>query len=289
LFFTDRYSGTSGGIGIYYGHRIETTPHQLSGDWRLFSMHVMLDAVPQSTDPTTVGRGVFGTVTITPTGSDYRVEGTAQETGPSQNLINITLGGPTANLRPQNLTADDWLDLELLYDNSATPSLRPMLVSASPNMILALDPSTRTATSQTDDAAGMLCMMRKFASAPSSSNMVGTFLVGGHTLFVKPENPGSDAFVGELTLRSNLTWELIAEGRQGQQFEYSGTFASVPEQDGGLDFSVTSGPVVETWRGAISTTYDSLILLDPVAERRTATPTISELNWMMGIRKRTPQ
>ena len=289
LVFTDRITGSTGGIGIYLGQRVETTPHNLVGDWHYFSHHVMLDAVPLTTDPTTVGRGAYGTVAITATGTDYHVEGTAEQTGPSENTIDITLTGPTANLQPRSTTVDDWHDLRIDYDNGGVVDPRTMIASTGPDLILALDANERTPTSTLDSAAGIVCMMRKFATAPTTNDIAGEFLVGGHTTFVKPENPGSDAFVGQLTLRAAGTWELVAAGRSGESFDYSGTWTQNAQQDGGLTFTVTSGAQIETWRGAISRSYETVIVLDPIAERRTATPTISELNFLHCIRKRTPQ
>lgn len=268
---------------------METTPHNLVGDWHYFSHHVMLDAVPLTTDPTTVGRGAYGSVAITATGTDYHVEGTAKETGPSQNTLDITLTGPTANLEPRSTTVDDWLDMRIDYDNGGVVDPRTMVASAGPDLVFALDANERTPTSTLDSAAGIVCMMRKFSAPPVTNDIAGEFLVGGHTTFVKPENPGSDAFIGQLTLRAAGTWELIAAGRSGESFDYSGTWSQNAQQDGGLTFTVTSGAQIETWRGAISRSYETVVVLDPIAERRTATPTISELNFLHCIRKRTPQ
>jgi hypothetical protein len=130
-----------------------------------------------------------------------------------------------------------------------------------------------------------LVLVRKFdvPAAPIDSVRVpGTFVVGGHTLFVNPSNSGSDAFVGTITLTAQGAFRLDAIGSQGQDFSYTGQYTLAA--DGGL--AITVSGTNESWFAAIDRSYNTLVFVDDFVETRANnTP---ELNLGFAVRKRPP-
>lgn len=128
----------------------------------------------------------------------------------------------------------------------------------------------------------MAFLVRKFdAQGPQIDpvRVAGTFLVGGHTLFVNPTNSGSDAFVGVVTLSAQGAFRLDAVGSQGIDFSYVGTYTL--NSEGGMTVSISG--TNETWFAAIDRSYQALFFVDDFVETRSNnTP---ELNLGVGVRQ----
>ena len=125
-------------------------------------------------------------------------------------------------------------------------------------------------------------MIRTFdapASPVDSVQVPGTFLVGGHTVFVNPSNPGTDTFVGVVTLTPQFAFRLDATGNSGADFTYTGTWSLDP--NGGMTINVDN--TNEEWSAAIDRSYNSFAFVDDFEEVRTNnTP---ELNFGFGVRR----
>jgi hypothetical protein len=133
----------------------------------------------------------------------------------------------------------------------------------------------------------MLLLVRKFdapASPVDPTRVPGEFIAGGHTLFVNPSNPGSDAFTGVVTLASLSQgvggFRLDAVGNNGADFAYVGTYTLSP--DGAITVAISG--TNETWFAAIDRSYQTLVFVDDFIEiRSNNTP---ELNLGLGVRRK---
>ncbi len=273
-FFTDRVStNASPRIGLFFGTQIIDGQVELEGGWHVLSMHVIFDQTILS--PDNVGRGAHGAVSIS--AGDPGTQRTISGTG-FQGTGALTFGGTVQNLLDGNDEGDGSLNLSLSYQlDGQSADERIIESAANENVIFGVDKNNG------DGEAGLVAMVRKF-NAPTtpvdSVRVPGTFLVGGHTLFVNPSNPGSDSFVGTVTLSSQGGFRLDAVGNTGADFQYIGTYTL--NQDGGMELSIEG--TNETWFAAIDKTYNTFTFIDDFEETRANnTP---ELNFGFGVREK---
>ena len=276
FFFTDRVSTPgSPSLGLFFGTRKITGQVELEGNWHLLSLHTVLDATLQS--PDNVGRGAHGGVAVSAgaAGTARTISGTG-----TQFSSGLTFSGSIQNLLTGTpLTGDGSCNLTVAYQLAGqSVESRVMLAAATNNLVFGLD------ADESDNRAGLLTMVRKFdapASPVDTVRIPGTFLVGGHTLFVNPANSGSDVFIGTVTLNAAGGFRLDGVGNNGQDFTYSGSYTAA--LDGGL--TITISGTSETWFAAIDRSYNTLVLVDDFVETRSNnTP---ELNFVFGVRQKT--
>lgn len=278
-FFTDRVS-TSGSprIGMFYGTRVVNGQLELEGGWHVLSLHVVFDQAILS--PDNVGRGAFGGVSISAgdPGTQRTISGTGFQGATNQATAALTFGGAAQNLLDaQNMgTGELNLTLDYQLDGQAVDA-RIVESAGNDNVIFGVDEDTG------DGEAGFVTMIRKF-DAPSSpadpALVAGTFLVGGHTLFLNPSNSGSDTFVGTVTLTPQGGFRLEATGNTGADFSYIGTYTLA--SDGGITVDIEG--TNEDWFAAIDRTYDSLAFVDYFQELRPSNN--PELNFGFGVRRK---
>ena len=97
---------------------------------------------------------------------------------------------------------------------------------------------------------------------------------------MNPSNPGSDSFVGTVTLSAQGGFRLDAVGNTGVDFQYIGTYSLSP--DGGMELTIEG--TNETWFAAIDKTYNTFTFIDDFEEiRANSTP---ELNFGFGVREK---
>lgn len=281
LCFTDRVvSGASPSIGLYYGTRVVEGQVELAGGWHLLSLHAVFAGSNPTIGFNNVGRGARGGVTITPgdPGTQRTVSGTGRQSIGLRTAANLTFGGTIQNLLDAQNSGDGTCNLDVSYqiDGEAADG-RSMDAFATDNVVFGLD------FDEADGEAGILFLVRKF-DAPTtpvdSVRVLGTFLVGGHTLFANPSNSGSDAFVGVVTLGQNNAFRLDATGNSGQDFTYTGTYSLAG--DGGMTISIPATD--ETWFAAIDRTYNTLVFVDDFLEQRASNS--PELNLGFGVRRK---
>ncbi len=272
-FFTDRViSNNSPRIGMFFGTRVVTGQVELEGGWHLLSLHVVFDQTILS--PQNVGRGAHGGVSIS--SGDPGTLRTISGTG-SQGTSGLVLGGSIQNLLDAQEVGDGSMNLTLDYQlDGQAADVRIVQAAGTDLVLFGVDEDSG------DGEAGLVTMIRKFdapASPVDSVRVIGTFLVGGHTLFVNPSNSGSDAFVGTVTLSANGGFRLDAVGNSGADFSYTGTYALA--SDGGMELSIDG--TNETWFAAIDRSYNTFAFVDDFEELRpNSTP---ELNFGFGVRR----
>lgn len=274
-FFTDRVStNASPSIGLYYGTRVVSGQVELEGGWHLLSLHAIFNQSLPS--PDSVARGASGGVAIGAgaPGTLRTVSGTGV-----QGASGLTFGGTIQNILDGGGVGDGTCNLTVSYQVGAqTPDARVMQAAATNNLVLALDDD------ETDGEAGMLFLVRKFdtpASPVDSAQVLGRFLVGGHTFFVNPNNSGSDAFIGTVTLGQGGSFRLEATGADGADFTYTGSYTLAA--DGAMTISIPG--TSETWFGAIDRSYQTFAFVDSFVEVRANN--IPELNLGIGVREKT--
>lgn len=274
FFFTDRVSDTSSpSVGLYFGTRVISGQVELGGAWHVLSLHTVFDgSVP---GPDNVGRGAHGAVTVADgdPGTARAISGTG-----FQGTSALVFGGSIQNLLTSDV-GDGSCNLTMSYQlPGLSADSRVMRSAATNDVVFGLDED------ESDGEAGLLLMLRKF-DAPASPvdpvRVAGTFLVGGHTLFVNPTNMGSDAFVGVVTLSSQGGFDLDAVGASGESFSYVGTYSLAA--DGGM--TITVAGTNETWFAAIDRTYDTFAFVDDFVEVRSNN--IPELNLAFGVRQKS--
>jgi hypothetical protein len=273
LFFTDRVSTpNSQTIGLYLGTKVVPGQVELEGAWHIVSLHTIFNEAILS--PDNVARAAHGAVSISAgaAGTQRAISGTGQQTSSV-----LTFGGTIQNLL-SNDVGDGTCNLTLSYQATGqTADSRVCYAAATNNLILGLD------ADETDGEAGIVVMLRKFdapATPADPARIPGTFLVGGETMFVNPANPGSDAFVGIVTLTAQGGFRLDAAGNNGADFAYTGSYTS--NSDGGL--TITVAGTNETWFAAIDRDYQTLIFLDDFREVRSNN--LPELNLGFGVRQK---
>ena len=278
-FFTDRVS-TSGSprIGMYYGTRVVSGQVELEGAWHLLSLHIIFDQSILS--PDNVGRGAFGGVSVTAgaPGTQRSISGTGFQGATNQATAALTLGGSVQNLLDAQNTGTGELNLSLDYQlNGQAVDARIIEAAGTEKVIFGLDENTG------DGEAGFVTLIKKF-DAPTtpvdSVRVPGTFLVGGHTLFINPSNSGSDAFVGTVTLTPQGGFRLDAVGNTGADFSYIGSYTLAP--DGGMTIDIDG--TNEDWFAAIDQSYNTFAFVDYFQELRQNN--IPELNFGFGVRKK---
>ena len=278
-FFTDRVSTpNSQSIGFFYGTPALSGQLELEGDWHLLSLHVITGAGIVS--PDNVGRGAHGLVSMTAgdPGTQRIITGVGSQGGVNQTTTVMTYGGTARNLLDGQGVGNGLLNLTLEYTADGSPTDTRILEAAgNDDVIFGLDEDIG------DGEAGLVTMVRAFdaVAAPADPALVpGTFLVGGHTLFVNPSNPGADAFVGTVTLSSPDGFRLDAVGNTGADFSYIGSFTLA--DDGKMTIDIQGSG--EAWVAAISRDYNTFVVIDSVQE---SSPN-PELNFVFGVRKQEP-
>jgi hypothetical protein len=273
MYFTDRVSTpNSPSIGLYYGMRVGTDPVELEGAFHLLSIHAIFNGGVAS--PENVGRAAFGSVSIAAgtTGSNRAISGNGTEGRTASGTTSITFGGSIQNI-VNGTTSDGDCNLTLNYGTDA----RICFAAATPNLVLALDADTA------DNEAGLIAMVRKFDTpALDPARVLGRFLVGGYTLFINPSNPGCDAFVGTVNLSTGNAFTMNAVDHLGRDFVYTGTWSATA--DGEMTFAING--TNETWKGAISRDYQTLLINDDFRELRSNSQI--ELNFVLGVRENPP-
>lgn len=279
--FTDRVSTpNSASIGVFYGTPTVSGQLELEGDWHLLSLHVISGAGIVS--PDNVGRGADGLVSISAgdPGTQRILTGAGSQGGANQTSTAMTFGGTARNILDGQGVGNGLLNLTLEYEPQGAPTdTRILQAAGNDDVIFAVDEDSG------DGEAGLVTLVRAFdaAAAPAeASEVIGTFLIGGHTLFVDTGNPGADAFVGTVTLSSPDGFRLDAVGNTGADFSYTGSFTLA--DDGRLSIAVQGQGFTEQWVAAISRDYNTFVLIDSVQEP-SANP---ELNFAFGVRKKEP-
>jgi len=274
LFFTDRVqTSSSPSIGLYYATKVESGQVELEGDWHLASLHVILDQTVLS--PDNVARAAQGEITIAAgaPGTSRAIDGLG-----TQGTSTLEFGGAIQNLL-QNGIGDGSCNLTIDYTLTGQPTdSRVFQAAAGAGVVLGLDED------QSDGEAGLVFLVQEHdapASPADAASVAGTFYVGGYTAFIgNPLNPGSDAFVGVLTLTQQGGFELQASGHQGIDFVYEGTFTLA--SDGGMTVSISG--TNETWFAAIDREYKTVVFVDDFQELRSNGQI--ELNIGIGVREK---
>jgi hypothetical protein len=275
-FFTDRVSTpNSQSIGLFYGTKKVDAALDLRGDWHVFSLHAVLGAAVQA--PDNVARAVHGTVNAAGATADANL--TLAGTGFQSDTSGIpsaglNLGGSLRFLL-DGATGDGSCNFTLAYDADQ----RVMRAATGGDTLFALDDD------ETDGEAGIALLVREFDDSSTTTSLAadrvdGTFLVGGHTMFINPSNSGSDSFIGTVVLSTNGGFRLDALGNQGIDFSYVGEWTS--QANGKLTFTVNG--TNETWHGAIDRSYNTLVIVDDFVETRSNN--VPELNLLLGVRKK---
>ncbi|MCA8975446.1 MAG: hypothetical protein KDC98_12050 [Planctomycetes bacterium] len=264
LFFTDRVSTISSpSIGLFVATEVIPGAVELEGEWHLASMHVIFGQSIQS--PDNVARACWGNVAVA-AGAPGTQRAIVDDGSGLQNGVTAVFGGTITNVL-QNGTGDGSCDLTLSYQTgSQTADSRGFHAAAGTELVIGLD------ADEGDGEAGLAFLLRKFdpATAPAAlAEVDGTFLVGGYTTFVNPADPGSDAFVGVVTIGDAVegpagVWtspfRLDATGNQGIDFGYFGTATHAADQSGGMRIVIADSG--EVWHAAISRDYKTLIFVD---------------------------
>lgn len=270
FFFTDRViSASSPTLGLFWGSRIRPGPTDLSGDWHMFSLHVVFGTsmVPNVDN---IARAVGGSVTVDAgnPGDELALTGTGSE---STNL-NLDLSGKIQDL------GDGEVNLNVTYATHLLPATgdnRVFLAAHGTNAVLALD------NDKSDGESGLLALIRKRTGSADLALLAGDFLIGVHTVFPNPTRPGSDAGLGLLSLTDTGAFRMEMTGSRAIDFHYQGTFTL--DDDGLLTLSVAD--TNETWLGAVDQDYNTVVIIDHVIEQRANdTP---ELNLFFALRAKT--
>lgn len=280
--FTDRVSTSSSpSLGLYFGTRKIIGQAELEGGWHVLSLHVVFAASTADRTTENVGRGVHGGISISggAPGTQRTISGTGRQSADSGLFRDIAFGGTIQNLLDNAGQGDGTCNLRLDYTTAGVTDQRDCFAAAGQDIVLGLD------ADETDGEAGFVCLVRKFdppAVPLDTTRIGGRFLVGGHTLFVNPNNSGCDAFIGTVTLTSQGAFRLDAVGSRGIDFAYSGSFTIAP--DGAL--TITISGTNETWFGAIDRDYNTFVFLDDFVETR-SNSSVRELNLGIGVREKT--
>lgn len=276
FFFTDRVSTpNSQSVGLFYGTKKVDAALDLRGDWHVFSLHAVLGAAVQA--PDNVARAVHGNLNASGASADANL--TLAGTGFQSDTSGIPAAGLNfgGSLRflLDGATGDGACNFTLAYDADQ----RVMRAATGGDVLFGLDDD------ETDGEAGVALLVREFDDSSTTTSLAadrvdGTFLVGGHTMFINPSNSGSDSFVGTVVLSTNGGFRLDAVGNQGIDFSYVGEWTS--QANGKLTFTVNG--TNETWHGAIDRSYNTLVLVDDFVETRSNNA--PELNLVLGVRKK---
>lgn len=273
VYFTDRVNTpNSPSIGLYYGMKVGTDPVELEGAFHLLSIHTIFNGSVAS--PDNVGRAAFGSVSIAAgtTGSNRAISGSGTEGRTASGTTSITFGGSIQNI-VNGTVSDGACNLTMNYGTDA----RICFAAATPDLVMAVDADTA------DNEAGLIAMVRKFGTPVlDTAKVSGKFLVGGYTLFVNPSNPGCDAFIGTVNLSTGNGFTLNGIDHLGRDFLYTGTWSATA--DGEMTFAING--TNETWKGAISRDYQTLLINDDFRELRSNNQI--ELNFLVGVREKPP-
>lgn len=259
-YFTDRFTtGATDPVGIYWGSSVVTSSPDLTGDWHVFSEHLIF-ASTVFLDPDNVGRVASGSLSVDGNGA---ISGSGTESTRSALTFTGTAGG----------FADGRVSLTLGYKDTTSTDNRVFLGSAAKNAVLTVDADT------TDGEAGLLALVRKRTGRADLTLLEGDYWIGMSTLFVNASRPGSDAAHGTLSLTAKGAFRIDATGSSGAPFTYTGTYTLA--DDGKLQFTV--GGTNETWFGAVDQDYKTVVVADPFLETRSnGNP---ELSIMLALRK----
>jgi hypothetical protein len=276
FFYTDRVSTpASPTIGLFYGTRVVAGAVELAGDYHLLSLHLILNG-DSAASFDGVGRGAFGNVTVGAgaAGALRSLDGS----GTQRNSAVSFNGSSIRNLLGDGRDNGRCI-VTVRYDvTGEPPDDREMLAAASNNTVMALD------ADEEDGEVGMLMLVRKFASNAQTSQMRGTFLVGGHTLFVDQSNSGSDTFVGTVTLGEGNFFRLDGVSNTGADFAYTGTWTANTEGRLTINIPSSGSSSAQEWSAAIDRSYNTLVIIDAIPEQR-SNSTIRELNFVVGVRR----
>lgn len=268
FFFADRLgTQSSPTLGLFWGTRVDIAPADLAGDWHAFSLHVVFSSSTLP-DPDNIARAAYGSLTAAAgnPGDQLALTGTGAE---SSNAT-LELSGTIQDL------GDGTANLTVTYQQQGLPATaddRVFLAAHGAGAVLAVD------RDETDGEAGLLALIRKRTGVADPMMLEGSFLIGGHTVFPNPTNPGNDAAIGTLTLTAAGAFRLDGVGSRGIDFTYQGTFAL--DDDGLLTLTVDG--TNETWLGAVDQDYNTIVIVDHVIEQRAnGTP---ELNLFLALRR----
>jgi hypothetical protein len=261
LHFCDRHApATTSLVGLYLGLPVVAATADLTGEWHLFSLHVIFSS-SQVLDPANVGRAAGGRVTFDNTG---KIAGTGSESSRSS----LTFAGQARTFN------DGRIDLTVNYKDAQSNDDRVFLTAASSNVVFGLDED------ETDGESGLIALVRKRTGNASLAALAGDYIVGVETLFVSPTRSGSDAAWGNLTITDQGAFRIEATGAGAADFTYSGGLELA--NDGTLTLTVDG--TRETWVGAVDQDYRTVVILDHVVEQRSGGKP-PELNLFVGLRR----
>ena len=278
-FFADRAT-TPGSprVGLFFGTRALNGQVELEGDWHMMSLHIIFDQFTVS--PDNLGRAAFGDLSITAgaPGEQRDITGSGFQGAVNQLTTAMTFGGTVRNLLNGQATGDGALNLTLEYTPDPQPVVDTRIIqgaAGTENVIFGLDENTG------DGEAGLITMIRKFdpVTAPIDPDSVaGTFLVGGHTLLLNPNDSGSDAFVGTVTLTTQGGFRLDSVGNAAES-SYVGSYTLA--NDGGMTIEIEG--TEESWFAAIDKSYNTFAFIDYFQETRPNN--VPELSFGFGVRR----
>ena len=265
VFLTDRIGA---GVGLYVGAPLVQGPADLPasvGEWHVFTLHALLAPAGSVPDEDLVGVAFGGRLTLAADGS-FAGTGTESESG------NVTIRGAAGDFQA---FVDGQFALEIEYDPPTRPDYqRGFVAGGSARFIAGVDEDT----GGTDAAAGLVLLMKRRSAAFAAADVVGKYRLGMQTIFLRPDASGSDASLGQLELKADLSFRIDATNNLGQAFSYAGNYTAA--EDGALVFTVTG--TNETWYGAFDDNYDTVVFVDPFKEIRSSLQ--KELNLGMALR-----
>ncbi len=265
VFLTDRIGA---GVGLYVGAPLVQGPANLPasvGEWHVFTLHALLAPAGSVPDEDLVGIGFGGRLTLAADGS-FAGTGTESESG------NVSIHGAAGDFQA---FVDGQFAFEIEFDPLTRPDYqRGFVAGGSARFIAGVDEDT----GGTDAAAGLVLLMKRRSAAFAAADVVGKYRLGMQTIFLRPDASGSDASLGQLELKADLSFRIDATNNLGQAFSYAGNYTAA--EDGALVFTVTG--TNETWYGAFDDNYDTVVFVDPFKEIRSSLQ--KELNLGMALR-----
>jgi hypothetical protein len=271
-FFTDRFATKpSDAISFFWGTRISAAAPDLTGDWHVFTQHV-IHATSQTLNPNNVGRTLAGTL---------HIDAAAAVTGDGAESTKaaIELSGTAPSF------ADGRVNLSLDFQDAQSTDHREFKCSAAtatgqtkPHVVLGLD------SDLSDGEAGLVALIaeRDRGTPADPTQLAGKYYFGMQTIFVDAAHPGADIAAGVLEF-SATGFNLEGVGAGNIDFTYTGTYTLA--DDGTIDLTVSG--TNETWKGAVDQEYKTVVIADNFIEARPAAK-LPELNLLIGIRQVPP-
>ncbi|MCA8942424.1 MAG: hypothetical protein KDB80_07660 [Planctomycetes bacterium] len=240
-FFTDRVSGR---VGLYFGTPLiagTPDPATFAGDWHVFAMNVLYATAGTLPSVHEVGRAVAGKLSVDAMGA---------LTGSVFESVSPTAALPVSG------------DLSVFQEGAAHLNLTlgsklRRFDGGGTTEMLAL-----AQTDQANDGAGGVCALVRQRTTPVDlAQIAGVYDVGAWNLFLNPGNAGFDAAIGTVELTTAGDFVIQVRNNTGDSATYDGDFTAM--DDGSLAFDVVQP--TETWPGAVSEDYRTIVFVDNVA------------------------